>query len=99
MKQSNALTDDAALSAIKCGDIVHVLARVVDVHDDGATVDIIGARSRFRVHPRLSLIAAVEPHVDGDLDIIETLCGAQGRVVAGDLMQARRAGPPSRVVP
>lgn len=93
MKHAALATDDASLSAIKAGDVVHVLARVVDVHDDGATVDIIGSRSRFRVHPRLCLIAAVEPHREGQVDVIEALCGSHGRVVADDLMRSRRAAP------
>jgi hypothetical protein len=94
VKHLAPLTDEHAIAAIKPGDVVHVLARVVEVFPDGPTVDVVGERARYRVHPRHCLVVAVEQSIApaGNVDVIELLCGAHGRVIADDLMRARRAG-------
>lgn len=82
--------DPATLAAIKPNDVVHLRARVVEIFDDCITVDVIGPRSRFRVHPCKVLLTAVEPSTDGEIDVVERLCGEHGRIHEVGLPHLRR---------
>lgn len=84
--------DAVSVATIQPNDVVHLRARVVEVFDDCVTVDIVGHRSRYRVHPRKAMLTAIErAPADGLPDVIEQLSGPfAGRREPG-MMHLRRA--------